>query len=147
MRLIEKIKAVWNKMVKVNDAKNIFGIETGRSSDMDTALSLYKSMRSGVPKWCTSGKIKPTRFSNVICREIANLTLFNTDIKITGNNELQKRFDRVMNTLQEKQEESCATCGMMVKSNGDDVEFLDPDYFLITDTNTDGDALAAIFFS
>lgn len=36
---------------------------------------------------------------------------------------------------------------MMVKSNGDDVEFLDPDYFLITDTNTDGDALAAIFFS
>lgn len=147
MRLIEKIKAVWNKMVKVNDAKNIFGIETGRSSDMDTALSLYKSMRSGVPKWCTSGKIKPTRFSNVICREIANLTLFNTDINITGNNELQKRFDKVMNTLQEKQEESCATCGMMVKSNGDDVEFLDPDYFLITDTNTDGDALAAIFFS
>lgn len=95
MRLIEKIKAVWNKMIKVNDAKSIFGIETGRSSDMDTALSLYKSMRSGVPKWCTSGKIKPTRFSNVICREIANLTLFNTDIQITGNNELQKRFDRV----------------------------------------------------
>jgi A118 family predicted phage portal protein len=147
MRLIEKIKAVWNKMVKVNDAKNIFGIETGRSSDMDTALSLYKSMRSGVPKWCASGKIKPTRFSNVVCREIANLTLFNADIRITGNNELQKRFDKVMNTLQEKQEESCATCGMMVKSNGDDVEFLDPDYFLITDTNTDGDALAAIFFS
>ena len=130
-------------MFKVNDAKNIFGIETGRSSYMDTALSKYKDMRSGIPYWCT-GRIKPTRFSNVICREIANLTLFNADIQITGNNELQKRFDSVMNTLQEKQEESCATCGMMVKSDGDDVEFLDPDYFLITDTNTDGDALAAI---
>ena len=35
----------------------------------------------------------------MICREIANLTLFNTDIEITGNNELQKRFDRVMNDL------------------------------------------------
>lgn len=133
-------------MFKVNDVKNIFGIESGRSSEMGTALEKYKSMRSGIPYWCT-GRIKPTRFSNVICREIANLTLFNTDIQITGNNELQKRFDSVMNTLQEKQEESCATCGMMVKSNGDDVEFLDPDYFLITDTNTDGDALAAIFFS
>lgn len=133
-------------MFKVNDVKKIFGIETGRSSNMDTALSKYKDMRSGIPYWCT-GRIKPTRFSNVICREIANLTLFNADIQIIGNNELQKRFDSVMNTLQEKQEESCATCGMMVKSNGDDVEFLDPDYFLITDTNTDGDALAAIFFS
>ena len=147
MGLIEKIKAVWNKMFKANDVKNIFGIETGRSSDMETALSLYKNMRSGIPKWCASGKIKPTRFSNTICREIANLTLFNADIQITGNDELKKRFDKVMNALQEKQEESCATCGMMIKSDGDDVEFLDPDYFLITDTNTDGDALAAIFFS
>lgn len=146
MGIIDKIKAVWDKVFKVNDAKKIFGIETGRSSEMDTALSKYKDMRSGIPYWCT-GRIKPTRFSNVICREIANLTLFNADIQITGNDELQKRFDSVMNTLQEKQEESCATCGMMVKSNGDDVEFLDPDYFLITDTNTDGDALAAIFFS
>ena len=146
MGIIDKIKAVWDKVFKTNDVKKIFGIETGRSSDMDTALSKYKDMRSGIPYWCT-GRIKPTRFSNVICREIANLTLFNADIQITGNDELQKRFDSVMNTLQEKQEESCATCGMMVKSNGDDVEFLDPDYFLITDTNTDGDALAAIFFS
>ena len=143
MGIIDKIKAVWDKVFKTNDVKKIFGIETGRSSYMDTALSKYKDMRSGIPYWCT-GRIKPTRFSNVICREIANLTLFNADIQITGNNELQKRFDSVMNTLQEKQEESCATCGMMVKSNGDDVEFLDPDYFLITDTNTDGDALAAI---
>ena len=146
MGIIDKIKAVWDKVFKTNDVKKIFGIETGRSSYMDTALSKYKDMRTGIPYWCT-GRIKPTRFSNVICREIANLTLFNADIQITGNNELQKRFDSVMNTLQEKQEESCATCGMMVKSNGDDVEFLDPDYFLITDTNTDGDALAAIFFS
>ena len=41
MRLIEKIKAVWNKMVKVNDAKNIFGIETGRSSDIWCAKVVY----------------------------------------------------------------------------------------------------------
>lgn len=115
MGIIDKIKAVWDKVFKTNDVKKIFGIETGRSSNMDTALSKYKDMRSGIPYWCT-GRIKPTRFSNVICREIANLTLFNADIQITGNDELQKRFDRVMNTLQEKQEESCATCGMMVKS-------------------------------
>lgn len=115
MGIIDKIKAVWDKVFKTNDVKKIFGIETGRSSGMDTALSKYKDMRSGIPYWCT-GRIKPTRFSNVICREIANLTLFNADIQITGNNELKKKFDSVMNTLQEKQEESCATCGMMVKS-------------------------------
>ena len=82
MGIIDKIKAVWDKVFKENDVKKIFGIETGRSSAMDTALSKYKDMRSGIPYWCT-GRIKPTRFSNVICREIANLTLFNTDIQIT----------------------------------------------------------------
>lgn len=42
-------------MFKVNDVKKIFGIETGRSSNMDTALSKYKDMRSGIPYWCNSG--------------------------------------------------------------------------------------------
>ena len=49
MGIIDKIKAVWDKVFKTNDVKKIFGIETGRSSDMDTALSKYKDMRSGIP--------------------------------------------------------------------------------------------------
>ena len=147
MKIIDAIKAVWNKMIGKNDVKRIWGIENGRSSEMDTAIQLYKNMRSGIPSWCVNGKIRTTRFSNVICREIANLTMFNTNVEITGNEALQKKFDAVMNKLQERQEESCASCGIMVKSTQDGVEFLDPDYFLITDTNTDGDALAAVFFS
>lgn len=147
MKIIDTIKAVWNKMIGKNDVKRIWGIDSGRSSEMDTAIQLYKNMRSGIPSWCVNGKIRTTRFSNVICREIANLTMFNTNVEITGNEALQKKFDAVMNKLQERQEESCASCGIMVKSTQDGVEFLDPDYFLITDTNTDGDALAAVFFS
>lgn len=147
MGIIEKIKAVWYKMFGVKEAKDIFGAEAKRSSDMENALTLYKSMRSGMPEWCFDGTIKPTRFSNVICREIANLTLFNVDVQITGNDALAKKFSEVLNAMQEKQEESCATCGMMIKSNGDTVEFLDPDYFVITETNSNGDALAAVFFS
>ena len=70
---------------------------------MQTALDLYKGMRSGLPTWCMDGTIKPTRFSNVICREIANLTLFNVNVEIDGNDALKKKFDEVLNALQEKQ--------------------------------------------
>ena len=147
MGLMQKIKAVFNRMFGVNEVRDIFGIEVSRSSDMQTALDLYKGMRSGLPTWCMDGTIKPTRFSNVICREIANLTLFNVNVEIDGNDALKKKFDEVLNALQEKQEESCATCGMMIKTDGQGIEFLDPDYFIITDTNTNGDVLAAVFFS
>jgi len=147
MGLMQKIKAVFNRMFGVNEVRDIFGIEVSRSSDMQTALDLYKGMRSGLPTWCMDGTIKPTRFSNVICREIANLTLFNVNVEIDGNDALKKKFDEVLNVLQEKQEESCATCGMMIKTDGQGIEFLDPDYFIITDTNTNGDVLAAVFFS
>ena len=147
MGLIQKIKAVFNRMFGVNEVKDIFGIEVSRSSEMQTALDLYKSMRSGIPTWSMDGTIRPTRFSNVICREIANLTLFNVNVEIDGNDALKKKFDEVLNALQEKQEESCATCGMMIKTDGQGIEFLDPDYFIITDTNTNGDVLAAVFFS
>lgn len=147
MGLIQKIKAVFNRMFGVNEVRDIFGIEASRSSEMQTALDLYKGMRSGLPTWCMDGTIKPTRFSNVICREIANLTLFNVNVEIDGNDALKKKFDEVLNALQEKQEESCATCGMMIKTDGQGIEFLDPDYFIITDTNTNGDVLAAVFFS
>ena len=82
MGLIQKIKAVFNRMFGVNEVRDIFGIEVSRSSEMQTALDLYKGMRSGLPTWCMDGTIKPTRFSNVICREIANLTLFNVNVEI-----------------------------------------------------------------
>ena len=124
MGLIQKIKAVFNRMFGVNEVRDIFGIEVSRSSDMQTALDLYKGMRSGLPTWCMDGTIKPTRFSNVICREIANLTLFNVNVEIDGNDALKKKFDEVLNALQEKQEESCSTCGIMIKSDGQGIEFL-----------------------
>ncbi len=53
--------------------------------------------------------------------EIANLTLFNVNVEIDGNDALKKKFDEVLNALQEKQEESCSTCGMMIKSDGQEL--------------------------
>lgn len=147
MGIFGKIKAVWDRMLGRKDIEQIYNVEYNRSPEMVTAIEKYKDMRSGLPPWCMDGKIRPTRFSNVICREIANLTLFNVEVQIDGNAELQKQVEKVMNTLQEKQEESCSSCGLMIKSTGDGLEFLDPEYFVITETNSNGDVLAAIFFS
>ena len=60
-------------MFGVNEVRDIFGIEVSRSSDMQTALDLYKGMRSGLPTWCMDGTIKPTRFSNVISGRLQTL--------------------------------------------------------------------------
>ena len=147
MGIFGKIKAVWDRMLGRKDIEQIYNVEYNRSPEMVAAIDKYKDMRSGLPPWCMEGKIRPTRFSNVICREIANLTLFNVEVQIDGNAELQKQVEKVMNTLQEKQEESCSSCGLMIKSTGDGLEFLDPEYFVITETNSNGDVLAAIFFS
>ena len=147
MGIFGKIKAVWDRMLGRKDIEQIYNVEYNRSPEMVAAIDKYKDMRSGLPPWCMDGKIRPTRFSNVICREIANLTLFNVEVQIDGNAELQKQVEKVMNTLQEKQEESCSSCGLMIKSTGDGLEFLDPEYFVITETNSNGDVLAAIFFS
>ncbi len=147
MGIFGKIKAVWDRMLGRKDIEQIYNVEYNRSPEMVAAIDKYKDMRSGLPPWCMDGKIRPTRFSNVICREIANLTLFNVEVQIDGNAELQKQVEKVMNTLQEKQEESCSSCGLMIKSTGDGMEFLDPEYFVITETNSNGDVLAAIFFS
>lgn len=124
-------------MLGKDEISRLFDIQNvERSSKMETALHLYKDMRTNVPSWCDENT-KTVRFSNTICREIANLTCFNISVQVSDPY-LQNKVDEVMNIIQYKQEECAATCGLIVKSSGDGIDFLPPERFLITDSDSNG---------
>jgi len=131
-----------------------FGVETYLSPEMDAAIKLWQQLESGKPPW-VKGDTRTIRFSNTVARELAKLITQNIDIKVQskyGTGETAKRIqkaidDHFLKNAQKNMEKVIRLGGVMAKWNGDGIDYIPPDRFLVTDSDSNENITGVIFFS
>ncbi|MCI9081479.1 MAG: hypothetical protein HFI70_03995 [Lachnospiraceae bacterium] len=143
-------------MLFKTDAEKAFGVETYLSPEMDNAIKLWEQLESanGKPPW-TSKKVQTARFSNTIAEELAKLITQNIDIKVEQKfaagsmpEQIQKAIDKYfMKEAKNHIYKMIVFGGVMAKWDGEGIEFLTPDRFLVTDYDSSGEIHGCIFLS
>ena len=141
-------------MLFKTDAEKAFGVETYLSPEMDAAIKLWGQLESGKPPW-VKGDTRTIRFSNTVARELAKLITQNIDIKVQskyGTGETAKRIqkcidDCFLKNAQKNMEKVIRLGGVMAKWNGDGMDYIPPDRFLVTDSDSNENITGVIFFS
>lgn len=141
-------------MLFKTDAEKAFGVETYLSPEMDAAIKLWGQLENGKPPW-VEGDTRTIRFSNTVARELAKLITQNIDIKVQakyGTGETAKRIQKAIDdcflkNAQENIEKVIRLGGVMAKWNGDGMDYIPPDRFLVTEFDSNGEVTGAIFFS
>ncbi len=141
-------------MLFKTDAEKAFGVETYLSPEMDAAIKLWQQLESGKPPW-VKGDTRTIRFSNTVARELAKLITQNIDIKVQskyGTGETAKRIqkaidDHFLKNAQKNMEKVIRLGGVMAKWNGDGIDYIPPDRFLVTDSDSNENITGVIFFS
>ncbi len=141
-------------MLFKTDAEKAFGVETYLSPEMDAAIKLWKQLENGKPPWI-KGDTRTIRFSNTVARELAKLITQNIDIKVQskyGTGETAKRIQKAIDdcflkNAQKNMEKVIRLGGVMAKWNGDGMDYIPPDRFLVTDSDSNENITGAIFFS
>lgn len=142
------------KMLFKTDAEKAFGVETYLSPEMDAAIKLWGQLESGKPPW-VEGDTRTIRFSNTVTRELAKLITQNIDIKVQskyGNGETAKRIQKAIDdcflkNAQKNMEKVIRLGGVMAKWNGDGMDYIPPDRFLVTEFDSNGEVTGVMFFS
>ena len=141
-------------MLFKTDTEKPFGVETYLSPEMDAAIKLWGQLESGKPPW-VKGDTRTIRFSNTVARELAKLITQNIDIKVQskyGTGETAKRIqkaidDYFLKNAQKIMQDVIMLGGSMAKWNGKGMDYIPPDRFLVTEFDSNGEILGAIFFS
>lgn len=141
-------------MLFKTDAEKAFGVETYLSPEMDAAIKLWGQLESGKPPW-VEGDTRTIRFSNTVARELAKLITQNIDIKVQskyGTGETAKRIQKAIDdcflkNAQKNMEKVIRLGGVMAKWNGDGMDYMPPDRFLVTDSDSNENITGVIFFS
>ena len=141
-------------MLFKTDAEKAFGVETYLSPEMDAAIKLWGQLESGKPPW-VEGDTRTIRFSNTVARELSKLVTQNIDIKVQAKygpgetaTKIQKAIDdHFLKNAQENMEKVIRLGGVMAKWNGDGMDYIPPDRFLVTEFDSNGEVTGAIFFS
>lgn len=153
MGLIAWFKEKIRMLFKTNIEK-VFGVETYLSPEMDAAIKLWMQLESGKPPW-VERDTRTIRFSNTVARELAKLVTQNIDIKVQAKYgagetaaKIQKAIDDYfLKNAQEIVGNQIMLGGVMAKWNGKGMDYISPDRFLVTEFDSNGDILGAIFFS
>ena len=125
---------------------------------MENAIDLWKRLEGSdglIPAWVDGDKVRTVRFSNTVARELSRLITQSIDIKVENergttdtSNAIQSALDTAfLQKSQDVMEKAIRLGGVMAKWNGDGIDYLTPDRFLVTDYDSNGVITGAIFFS
>lgn len=132
------------------DAKRIFDTDILLSDTMDTAIRTWNQIYAGHPKWVDQDShVKTINFAKSVSSETARLTCLNLSIKISGSpraDYLQGVIDNMFVKIREYVEKGCVNGTVILKPNGDGIDCFDPQRFLPTEIDGNGNIRAGIFF-
>ena len=125
-------------MFLTSKAKEEFNIEPIISQSMKNMISKCISIYCGKPYWLDEeDHIKTVNFAKSVCSETARLTMLGTKITIDGSARaewLQEEIDKIYYKIREWVEYGCAYGTVIIKPNGNGVDFVTPEDFIVTDT-------------
>lgn len=118
-----------------NAVKKNFGVSGIESKSMKDAIKTWLNVYQGNAPWVDPVEdIKSIDFAKKICSTIAELTTLDIDVQFDGKRKkyMQKFYNRsVAQKLREWVEFGCATGTIILKPNGEGVDFVTPDRFEI----------------
>ena len=139
MGIIAKIKG-WFDMIFKKVAKEVFNVNSIISFDMESMLDRCARIYSGRPEWVDKDNhIKTINFAKAVCSETARLAMLGTKITIDGSERaawLQKQIDSIYFKLRDWVEYGCAYGTVILKPNGESVDLITPDGFIVTDQSS-----------
>ena len=132
------------------DAKRIFDTDILLSDTMDTAIRTWNQIYAGHPAWVNKeNHVKTINFAKSVSSETARLTCLDLSIKISGSpraDYLQAVIDNMFIKIREYVEKGCVNGTVILKPNGDGIDCFDPQRFLPTEIDGNGNICAGIFF-
>lgn len=150
MGVINWIKGVIEKMFFKTDAKRIFDTDILLSDVMDKNIRKWNQIYAGHPSWLDAeDHIKTINFAKSVTSETARLACLDLSIKIDGSARatyLQNVVDDMFDKIREYVEKGCANGTIILKPNGAGIDCFDPQRFLATETDGNGNIRGAIFF-
>lgn len=126
-------------MIFTRKATEVFDVRQITDSKMESYIKACGRIYAGEPDWCTAdGDISTINMSKSICSETARLATLAIGIKMDGSARaewLQKQIDDVYSQIRSWVELGCAYGTVILKPNGNTIEAITPDRFMITDTD------------
>ena len=154
MGFISWIKGVIGNMFRTKDAKKAFNIDPILSARMEYAIADWGRIVSGKPVWLSKeDDVRTINFAKFLCSDTAKKICLDIDVNVDGSARaeyLKTVVNAVKKVLRDKVEDACCLGGIMMKPNGSPgqacVDYITPDNFLVTATNSNGDILGCVFF-
>lgn len=150
MEIIAAIKGWWKKMFFKSDAKRIFDVDILLSDTMDMAIRTWNQIYAGHPNWVDKDNhVTTINFAKSVSSETARLTCLDLSIKVSGSARatyLQSVIDNMFGKIREYVERGCVNGTIILKPNGDGIDCFDPQRFLPTEVDGNGNIRAGIFF-
>ncbi|MDY5521582.1 MAG: phage capsid protein [Agathobacter sp.] len=141
-------------MFRTKDAKKAFDIDPILSAAMDNAIRTWGLIVAGKAPWVSEkDSVRTINFAKFLCSDTAKKICLDIDVNVDGSARaeyLENVVNAVKKVLRDKVEDACCLGGIMLKPNGAPgqacVDYITPDNFLVTATNSNGDILGCVFF-
>ena len=126
-----------------------FGVELISSNEMNTALKKWDNISTGKPSWLNGeDDIETVNMAKHISDTRAKLTTLDIGIAVSGSaraDYLQKLVDELLKRLPDRVAEAYRMGGIMIKWNGKSWDFILPGNFGVTEKDSNGEIIGAIF--
>lgn len=126
-----------------------FGVELISSNEMNTALKKWDNISTGKPSWLNGeDDIETVNMAKHISDTRAKLTTLDIGIAVSGSaraDYLQKLVDELLKRLPDRVAEADRMGGIMIKWNGKSWDFILPGNFGVTEKDSNGEIIGAIF--
>ena len=133
-----------------SDAKRIFDVDILLSDTIDMAIRTLNQNYAGHPNWVDKDNhVKTINFAKSVSSETARLACLDLSIKVSGSARavyLQSVIDNMFGKIREYVERGCVNGTIILKPNGDGIDCFDPQRFLPTEVDGNGNIRAGIFF-
>lgn len=136
-------------MLVPSRAKEEFNVVPESSPVMSAFVAKCGRVYSGNPDWLDDADhITTVNFAKSVCSEVARLAMMGTKIQLDGSARaawLQSEIDRVYSQFRHWIEYGCGYGTVILKPNGNSIDFLTPGRFMITESDN-GEIRGIVFF-
>lgn len=137
-------------MVFTSRVKEEFAVESIVSQHMESMINKCFAIYQGDPEWLDEeDHIKTVNFAKAVCSETARLAMLGTKITVDGSARaewLQLQVEKIYFHLRDWIEYGCAYGTVILKPNGNGVDFVTPGDFIVVDSDN-GKINAVVFIN
>lgn len=147
MGIISRMKEILSALFRQR-AREEFKIDTATSPEMQRVIEKCAYIYKGSPYWLDKDEhIKTINFAKAVCSETARLATLAIGIEIDGSaraNWLQEQIDKELEQVRHHVEFGCAYGTVVLKPNGESVDLITPENFIVTD-ESNGEIQGIVF--